>query len=104
MSCLYGSLFNVATDIRVASPTFGKYITKILTSKNQKSMYILKGFAHGYLTLKPNTFMQWCVDADFYANAVRCVRWDTVGIEWPGNMEEYVISERNRKDQLLKVK
>ena len=96
VSCLHGSIFNVAVDIRPDSPTFGKYAAEILTADNQKTMYISKGFAHGYLTLEPNTLMQWCVDEDFCAEAAKCLRWDSVGISWPGNAEEYVISEKDR--------
>lgn len=59
-------------------------------------MYIPKGFAHGYLTLEPNTLMQWCVDEDFCAEAAKCLRWDSCGIDWLGNAEEYVISENNK--------
>lgn len=57
VSCLYGSIYNVAVDIRPDSPTFGKYAAEILTTDNQKTMYISKDFAHGYLTLEPNTLI-----------------------------------------------
>lgn len=40
--------------------------------------------------------MQWYVDAGFYAETAKCLRWDTVGIPWSGNAEEYVISEKNK--------
>lgn len=96
LSCLYGSIYNVAVDIRPTLPTFGNYTAETLSAENHKAMYIPKGFAHGYLTLEPNTLMQWCVDADFCAEAAKCIRWDSIGIEWPGNVEEYVISEKNR--------
>ena len=59
VSCLHGSIYNVAVDIRPASPTFGKHAAEILTTDNQKTMHIPKGFAHGYLTLEPNTLIQW---------------------------------------------
>lgn len=102
VSCIHGSIFNVAVDIRPASPTYGMYTAEILSAENQKVMYIPKGFAHGYLTLEPNTLMQWCVDTEFCAEAAKCLRWDSCGIDWPGNMEEFVISEKDRNGiQLL---
>lgn len=58
VSCLHGSVYNVAVDIRADSPTFGKYTVEILTAENRKTMYIPKGFVHGYLTLEPNTLIQ----------------------------------------------
>ena len=39
---------------------------------------------------------QWCVDEDFCAEAAKCLQWDSVGIPWLGNAEEYVISEKDR--------
>lgn len=88
VSCLHGSVYNVAVDIRADSPTFGKYTAEILTAENRKTMYIPKGFAHGYLTLEPNTLIQWCVDEDFCADAAKSVRCDSVGIPWFGNVEK----------------
>lgn len=96
VSCIHGSIFNVAVDIRPDSPAYGKYTAEILSVENQKVMYIPKGFAHGYLTLEPNTLMQWCVDSEFYADAAKCLRWDSCGIDWPGKVEEFVISEKDR--------
>lgn len=83
-------------DIRPTSSTYGQYTAEILSAENQNTMYIPKGFAHGYLTLEPNTLIQWCVDEDFCAEAARWLRWDSIGISWPGNAEEYVISEKDR--------
>lgn len=101
VSCLHGSIYNVAVDIRPNSPTFGKYAAEILTTDNQKAMYIPKGFVHGYLTLEPNTLIQWCVDEDFCVEAAKCLRWDSCGIDWPGKAEEYVISEKDRNGVTL---
>lgn len=96
VSCLYGSIYNVALDIRKNSPTFGQYVAEILSSNNQKMMYIPKGFAHGYLTLESNTLMQWCVDSDFCAESAKCVKWDSCGIKWPGKSEDYIISDKDK--------
>lgn len=94
--CLHGSIYNVAVDIRPDSPTYGQHTAEILTDTNHKIMYIPKGFAHGYLTLKPDTLMQWCVDSDFCSESARCLKWDSCGIHWPGNKEKYVISDKDR--------
>ena len=102
VSCLHGSIFNVAVDIRPDSPTFGQYVSEILSAENQKVMYIPKGFAHGYLTLEPNTLMQWCVDADFCAEAAKCLRWDSCGIDWPGKIEEFIISDKDKNGTRFK--
>ena len=51
VQAVFGSILDVALDIRVGSPTFGKYHIIKLSSKNKKIFYIPEGFAHGYLVL-----------------------------------------------------
>lgn len=95
VQCVTGSIFNVAVDIRRDSTTFGKCFTEVLSGENHKIMYIPRGYAHGFMTLEPNTFVQWCVDNEFCKDAARCIRWDSVGVEWPEAME-YVVGERDK--------
>ena len=111
VSCLHGSIYNVAVDIRPDSPTFGSYYAEVLSFENRKMMYIPKGFAHGYLTLEDDTFMQWCVDEDFCADATRCLQFDDAdivsetgekGIQWPCNLAEAIISEKDRNGMTLR--
>lgn len=97
VSCLYGSIFNVAVDLRPGD-TFGYAYGEILSFENQKQMLIPRGFAHGYLTLEDDTLMQWCVDNDFCGEAARAVRYDSDFIwqtePWP--MREYILSEKDK--------
>ena len=76
VSCLHGSIFNVAVDLRPGE-NYGHAYGEILSFENQKQMYIPRGFAHGYLTLEDDTLMQWCVDNDFCAAAAKAVRYDS---------------------------
>ena len=97
VSCLHGSIFNVAVDLR-AGDTFGYAYSAILSFENQKQMLIPRGFAHGYLTLEDDTLMQWCVDNDFFGEAARAVHYDSDFIwqtePWP--MQEYILSEKDK--------
>lgn len=97
VSCLHGSIFNVAVDLRPGE-TYGHAYGVILSFENQKQMYIPRGFAHGYLTLEDDTLMQWCVDNDFCAEAARAVRYDSDFIweseSWPAG--EYIVSAKDR--------
>lgn len=72
VSCLQGSILNVAVDLRQGD-TFGYAYGEHLSFENQKQMLIPRGFAHGYLTPEDDTLMQWCVDNDFCAEAARAV-------------------------------
>ena len=102
VSCLHGSIFNVAVDIRPGD-TFGYAYGEILSFENQKQMLIPRGFAHGYLTLEDNTLMQWCVDNNFCAEAARAVRYDSDFIwqteSWP--IMKYILSEKDKSAKSL---
>lgn len=102
VSCLRGSIFNVAVDLR-SGETFGYAYGEVLSFENQKQMLIPTGFAHGYLTLEDDTLMQWCVDNDLCSGAARAVRYDSVFIwqtePWPAG--EYILSEKDKNAMTL---
>lgn len=54
VSCLRGSVFDVAVDLRAGSPTLLHWHSEILSADNNKSLFIPKGFAHGFQTLEAN--------------------------------------------------
>ena len=81
--CGRGAIFDVALDIRKGSPTYGQWEGYELTAKNGHQLYVPVGFAHGFVTLVPNSEILYkCTD--YYApDAEGTVRWDSCGIEWP---------------------
>ena len=103
VSCLHGSIFNVAVDLRPGE-TFGHAYSTVLSFENRKQMLIPRGFAHGYLTLEDDTLMQWCVDDDFCGEAAKAVRYDSdfvwEGESWPEGA--YIISEKDKSAKSLK--
>ena len=103
VSCLHGSIFNVAVDLRPGE-TFGHAYSTVLSFENRKQMLIPRGFAHGYLTLEDDTLMQWCVDNDFCGEAAKAVRYDSdfvwEGESWPEGA--YIISEKDKSAKSLK--
>ncbi len=103
ISANHGSFFSVAVDIRKDSPTFGQWCGKVLSFENQKLMYIPRGFAHGYLTLEPDTVLQYCVDNDFCAPAAKALRFDdpAIGILWLVKPDETTLTEKDRNATLL---
>ena len=102
VSCLHGSIFNVAVDLRLGD-TFGYAYGELLSFGNQKQMLIPHGFSHGYLTLEDDTLMQWCVDNDFYGTAAKVVRYDSE-FNWQTNpwpVMEYILSEKDKSAKSL---
>lgn len=81
--CGRGAIFDVAVDIRLGSPTFGKWKGYTLTAENGHQLYVPIGFAHGFVTLEPDSEIVYkCTD--YYApESEGAVRWDSCGIEWP---------------------
>lgn len=80
-----GAVFDVAVDLRQASPTFGQWVGAELSEENQRHMWVPPGFAHGFLTLSESADFLYKT-TDYYAPQFeRCIAWDdaTLGIEWP---------------------
>ena len=81
--CGRGAIFDVAVDIRLGSPTYGQWEGYELSAKNGHQLYVPVGFAHGFVTLEPDSEIVYkCTD--YYASETEgAVRWDSCGIEWP---------------------
>jgi len=95
--CIRGSLWDCIVDLRPDSPTFKRWFGAELSAENRRMMYVPKGFAHGFITLEPDTEAFYLVD-EFYAPELeRGLRWNdpAIGIEWPA--EPRVMSEKDQK-------
>jgi dTDP-4-dehydrorhamnose 3,5-epimerase len=98
-----GSIFDVALDIRVASPTFGRWAGIVLSAKEWNQLFIPKGFAHGFVTLEDDTEVLYKT-SNLYAPAYDCaIRFDdpAVGIDWPVDPASVIVSEKDRAAALL---
>lgn len=95
--CIKGSLWDVILDLRHNSKTFGKHYGAILSEKNRTMMYVPKGFAHGFLTMEPNTEILYMVSESYSEEFERGIRWDDpqFQIAWPEKLQ--VISDRDSR-------
>ena len=86
---IQGEVFDVAVDLRKSSPTFGKYVSHILSAANKKQMWIPEGFAHGFLTLTDTSEFLYKVTNFYHSKSERCILWDdeTLNIDWPKNLD-----------------
>ncbi len=98
-----GAAFNVAVDLRRASPTFGAHIAMTLSLDDGAQLWIPPGFAHGPLTTAPDTLVQYKLTAFFAGDAATGVAWDDpdLAIPWPAPGPLHV-SERDRTWSWLK--
>ena len=96
VSCISGSVFDVAVDIRPDSPTFGKYCSSILSAAKRNCLYIPTGFLHGFQTLEPDSTIMYKMSASYHKDAGRTINYQSpeFGIAWP--LEVSVISEKDK--------
>ncbi|WP_299964594.1 dTDP-4-dehydrorhamnose 3,5-epimerase [uncultured Roseobacter sp.] len=81
--CGRGALFDVVVDIRRGSPTFGQWAGAELSFENGRQILVPEGFAHGFVTLQPETEIIYKC-SDFYApEADGAVLWSSCGVDWP---------------------
>jgi dTDP-4-dehydrorhamnose 3,5-epimerase len=101
VTCMVGSIFDVAVDIRVDSSTFGKWVSVELNSDNHHMLWIPEGFAHGFLVLSNEALVMYKVSGSEYAPECDAgIRWNdpTINIYWPVKSEDMVImSDKDRK-------
>lgn len=83
--CTKGSIYDVAVDIRVGSPTYGQWYGIELSAENKKQLLVPKGFAHGFITLTEDTEVQYKVDQLYSPEYDRGIAYNdtTINIEWP---------------------
>ncbi|EQD38526.1 dTDP-4-dehydrorhamnose 3,5-epimerase [mine drainage metagenome] len=84
--CIQGEIFDVAVDIRRDSKTFRKYVSATLSGENFKSLFIPRGFAHGFLvTSKEDAIVEYMVDNKYSKENESGIRWDAlqINIRWP---------------------
>ncbi len=87
--CVKGEIFDVVIDLRKKSKTYKKIFQTKLNSDENKLIYIPRGCAHGYLSLKPNTEILYFVDNFYKSSSERGIRFDDskIKIKWPIKIE-----------------
>ena len=96
----FGSIFDVAVDIRRSSPSFGQWVGAILSAENKQQLWVPEGFAHGFLTLSNVAEVQYKARGFWNKGCERSIRWDDpeLAIHWPLNLLEGVAVSLSEKD------
>jgi dTDP-4-dehydrorhamnose 3,5-epimerase len=98
-----GAIFDVAVDIRHGSATFGRWVGLTVSEAEWNQIYVPVGFAHGFVTLEPNTEVLYKVSAPYAPQHDRAIRFDdpAIGIDWPLAGREPILSDKDRNASLL---
>jgi dTDP-4-dehydrorhamnose 3,5-epimerase len=83
--CLAGRIFDVAVDIRRASPTFGRWVGTELSAENGRQLFVPLGYAHAFLTLEPDCMVAYKVDDFYSAECDAGISWNdpNIAVDWP---------------------
>ena len=102
LSSVLDLVVDVAVDLRAGSPSYGKHVSAVLSAENWTQIWVPPGFAHGFLTLEPDTEAHYKVAGGEYAAKLEGgLAWNdpALAIAWPA--EPKILSEHDRNWPLL---
>ena len=100
---LSGQIFDVAVDLRKASPSFGHWVGEVLSAENRKQLWIPPGFAHGFLVLSDTAELSYKCTDYFYPEDDHSLLWrdPEVHVKWPEIDGKITLSEKDRSGKML---
>lgn len=103
VSCIAGSLWDVAVDLREGSPAFGRSVAAVLSEENGHQLWVPPGFAHGFCTLEDRTRISYKVTDYYSPDHDQGLQWNDpcLGIEWPVSAANAIVSARDQKQPSL---
>jgi dTDP-4-dehydrorhamnose 3,5-epimerase len=100
---LRGAVYDVALDIRKGSPTYGQHVGVTLSAEKWNQLLVPVGFAHCFMTLKPDTEVLYKVSGPYSKEHEGAIRWNdpALGIDWPDVGAEPTLSEKDLEAPLF---
>jgi dTDP-4-dehydrorhamnose 3,5-epimerase len=98
VTCLRGSVFDVVVDIRVGSPTFGKWDAVLLDDRARRSIYISEGLGHAFLALEDDSTVMYLCSAGYAPGREHTINAldPALDITWPAVGDTKIMSDRDR--------
>lgn len=95
VSALEGEVWDVAVDVRIGSPRFGRWIAETLSADNKRQLYVPPGFAHGFCVLSDTALFHYKCTDTYHPECEVTVAWNdpALGIDWP--VGDPIVSEKD---------
>ena len=99
-----GRVLDIAVDIRVGSPTYGKYVSVELTEDNHRQFFMSKGFAHGFSVLSDEVIFQYKCDEFYAPQSEGAIAWNDpdLAIDWQIPANKVLLSDKDKKHPFLR--
>lgn len=97
VTCVRGSVFDVVVDIRVGSPTYGRWDSVLLDDITHRSVYLCEGLAHGFLALQDDSTVMYLCSSPYTPKREHTILATdpAIGIEWPLSASRLALSDRD---------
>lgn len=92
---LVGEVFDVAVDVRVGSPTFGRWVGERLSGDNHRQLFVPAGLAHGFCTLSDVVVLTYKCSEYYHPEAEFSVAWDDPDLAIPWPIDDPILSEKD---------
>lgn len=101
---LKGEVLDVAVDLRLSSPTFGKHVSVLLSEENKKQFFIPRGFAHGFAVLSEEAVFMYKVDNKYAPQAEASILYNdaTLAIDWSLKESQMLLSPKDKAGMAFK--
>ena len=101
--CVAGKIIDFAVDLRRGSPTYGRWISCVLSPEEINQLWIPVGFGHAFCTLEPNSIISYRVTDYYSPQHDKGVAWDDpeIAIDWPGMADPETLSPKDRNLPVL---
>lgn len=99
---LSGAVLDIAVDVRVGSPTFGRHVSVVLDAQTHRQLWIPRGFAHGFLVLSEEARFLYKCDALYDRGSEMSIRWNDPDLNINWGLEHPLLSEKDAAAPLLR--
>lgn len=102
VSVLKGSIYDIIVDLRKKSKNYKKSIIVKLDSKKYHSLFIPRGYAHGFVALENNTLVKYNIDNFYSPSSERCLSYDNLKLGKIFTNKKLIISDKDKKGKSFK--